>query len=162
MALREGGPGFNWGRLRLPLHYQAFFLWCFDHGSYWGDRSNDPCEVCIAVKEGRVIEPVPRLLHPVSVRFHEIINELQALHDRKQMDYGRVDDPFANVRASADFGVKPWVGAMIRLNDKVKRLQRAAQGGTLANEGVIDSLDDIAVYAIIARILYEEEHDSHI
>lgn len=93
--------------------------------------------------------------HPTSQRFHDIMDELKALHDQKQADYGRTDDPFANVRASTEWGVAAWVGAMVRLNDKVRRLQKAAQGGPLANEGVIDSLNDIAVYAIIARILYE-------
>lgn len=95
--------------------------------------------------------------HPLSERFHAILAEIGALHNKKQADYGRDADPFANVRGSEEWGVKPWVGAMVRLNDKVKRLQKAAQGGTLANEGVIDSLNDIAVYAVIARCLYEEE-----
>jgi hypothetical protein len=94
--------------------------------------------------------------HPASQRFHDILAELATLHDRKQADYGREGDPFANVRGSADFGVAPWVGAMIRLNDKVRRIQKAAAGGTLANESVIDSFNDIAVYVVIARVLYEE------
>ena len=96
--------------------------------------------------------------HPNSARFHQILTELGELHDRKQEDYGRGDDPFANVRGSQEFGVAPWVGAMVRLNDKVKRLQKVARGGTLANEGVEDSLRDIAVYAVIAMVLREQEH----
>lgn len=92
-------------------------------------------------------------------RFHAILAELGTLHDTKQRDYGRPGDPFSNVRASSEWGVDPWVGVMIRLNDKVRRLQRAAAGGTLANEGVVDSLNDIAVYAVIARVLYETRHD---
>ena len=100
----------------------------------------------------------PILRHPASQRFYAILDEWKALHDRKQADYGRPDDPFANVRASAEWSVEPWVGAMVRLHDKVRRLQRAAQGGPLANEGIIDSLNDIGVYAAIARVLYEETH----
>lgn len=91
-----------------------------------------------------------------SKRFHELLQEIGELHDRKQSDYGRPTDPFANVRASEDFGVKGWVGALIRANDKMRRLQKAADGGTLANEGVVDSLMDLAVYALIALVLYEE------
>jgi hypothetical protein len=94
--------------------------------------------------------------HPQSARFHGYLRELGALHDKKQRDYGRDADPFSNVRASEEWGIQGWVGAMIRLHDKVRRLQRAATGGTLVNEGVIDSLNDIAVYAMIARALYEE------
>jgi hypothetical protein len=96
----------------------------------------------------------------MSTRVHEILAELGALHDRKQADYGRDTDPLANVRASGEWGVPPWVGAMIRLHDKVRRLQTAAAGRPLANESVIDSLNDIAVYAIIARVLYEQATES--
>lgn len=79
------------------------------------------------------------------------------MHDRKQADYGRGDDPFANVRASEEWGIKGWVGAMVRAQDKVRRLQTFAQRGSLVNEPVRDSLLDLAVYALIALVLYEEE-----
>lgn len=92
-------------------------------------------------------------------RFHQLLREIAELHDRKQQDYGRSGDPFANVRASEEWGIRPWVGALIRATDKMKRLQKAARGGKLANESVEDSLMDLAVYALIALILYrEEEH----
>ena len=90
-------------------------------------------------------------------RFHAILAALGRLHDRKQADYGREGDPLANIRASAEWGVPAWVGALIRLTDKVRRLQAFARRGTLANEGAVDSLRDIAVYAILAEILLEEE-----
>lgn len=89
-------------------------------------------------------------------RFHTLLAEIAALHDKKQADYGSDQDPFANVRASERWGVSPWVGALIRLNDKVHRLQQFAQRGKLANESAEDSLLDIAVYALIALILYRE------
>jgi len=93
-----------------------------------------------------------------SERFHALLEEIGDLHDRKQLDYGRPEDPFANVRASEDYGISPWIGALIRENDKMRRLQKAASGGTLANEGVRDSLLDNAVYGIIALALWDEEH----
>ncbi len=105
-------------------------------------------------------QPTPRWWpqrHPSSERLHGLLKEMGELHDRKQRDYGTIKDPFANVRGSEDFGVKPWVGAMIRLNDKVKRLQSHAQGSPLANEGALDSFMDIAVYALIAYVLYEQQ-----
>lgn len=92
-----------------------------------------------------------------SERFHAILDELGALHDRKQADYGRETDPFANVRASEEWGVPAWVGAMVRATDKVRRLQRFAQKGVLLNEGAADSLRDLAVYAVIALVLLEEQ-----
>ena len=94
--------------------------------------------------------------HPSSQKFHDLCDAMKAMHDKKQQDYGRANDPFANVRASEDFGVAGWAGCMIRANDKMRRIQKAAQGGTLSNEGVEDSLMDLAVYSIIALVLYRE------
>ena len=90
-------------------------------------------------------------------RFHALLQQIGALHDKKQGDYGSDSDPFANVRASVEWGVPGWVGALIRLNDKVKRLQAFARKGSLANESAEDSLLDIAVYSLIGLILYREE-----
>jgi len=89
-------------------------------------------------------------------RFHKELKEIGELHDKKQVDYGTNSDPFANVRSSEEWGVPGWVGAMVRLNDKVHRLKQYVRNGSLANEGVVDSLRDIAVYALIAKVLYEE------
>ena len=92
-------------------------------------------------------------------RFREILKELQEMHDKKQEDYGKVGDPFSNVRSSEDFGIPAWVGSLVRGNDKMRRLQKAAAGESLVNESVEDSLLDLAVYAIIALILFREEED---
>lgn len=89
-------------------------------------------------------------------RFHALLDEIGRLHDKKQADYGAEGDPFANVRASQEWGVPAWVGALVRLNDKVHRLKQFAQRGTLANESAEDSMLDIAVYALIALVLYRE------
>lgn len=96
-------------------------------------------------------------VHPLSLRFYQLLGELAAVHAAKQLDYGRQSDPFANVRGSEEWGVRPWIGALLRGNDKVKRLQKFATAGELANESVIDSFKDLAVYAIIGLVLYEEE-----
>ena len=90
-------------------------------------------------------------------RFHKLAEEMVQLHDRKQSDYGNPADPFANITASREFGVEPWIGGLIRLNDKVTRLKAFARKGSLANESVEDSLMDIAVYALASLVLYREE-----
>lgn len=105
---------------------------------------------------GDTLEPATPDRHPGSERFHRILRDLGHLHDRKQRDYGRADDPFANVRAATEWGVPEWVGAMIRATDKVRRLQTFAQRGTLANEGVEDAFMDLAVYAVIGLVLFQE------
>ena len=89
--------------------------------------------------------------------FLEIVDEIVAMHNKKQADYGRTGDPFANVRASTDFGVDAWKGCMIRANDKMRRIQSFAVKGSLENESLEDSLLDLAVYSIIALVLRREQ-----
>ena len=98
--------------------------------------------------------------HPSSQKFHDFCDQMKALHDKKQQDYGRANDPFANVRSTEDWGQPAWVGAMIRATDKLRRLQKAAQGGTMANESVEDSFMDLAVYSIIGLCLYLEKSEA--
>lgn len=92
-------------------------------------------------------------------QFHAILSEMGETFDRKNKDYGQDNDPFANVRRSEQWGIAPWIGAMVRATDKVTRLQTYAQKGTLANEGVEDSLLDLAVYSIIALLLFREQQE---
>jgi len=93
--------------------------------------------------------------------FEGIINEILALHQRKSADYGRSHDPFANVRASEDFGIPGWVGCAIRMNDKMRRLQAAAQGSTMQNESIEDSFYDLAVYSVIGLLLYRQSKETN-
>ncbi len=115
---------------------------------------------------GRIVEQGMREGAPIgrkedasngSQRFHDILQELGELHDKKQQDYGTDADPFANVRGSLDWGITPWIGALLRATDKMRRLQKFAQVGELANEAVEDSFRDLAVYAVIGLVLFEEE-----
>jgi hypothetical protein len=89
--------------------------------------------------------------------FMDAVQEVIDMHDRKGADYGSQADQFANVSASSQWGIPPWVGAMMRANDKVVRLQSAARGSTLRNEGIEDSLLDIATYALIALCLFRRD-----
>lgn len=94
--------------------------------------------------------------HPDSARFHEVLAEIGQLHDKKQRDYGREDAPFANLEAASDFGLTPFLGTLVRMGDKFNRLKTYVRTGKLANEGVIDNLKDIAVYAIAEIVLFEK------
>jgi hypothetical protein len=89
-------------------------------------------------------------------RFEDITNQMVALHNKKGADYGSGTDPYANVRASQEFGIAPWIGALVRLNDKITRLKSFIRNGNLQNESVEDSIRDIQVYSVIMQILYEE------
>lgn len=99
--------------------------------------------------------------HPLSERFHHYLELAGDLHDQKQADYGTDNNPFANICASEDFGVNPWVGAVLRGNDKMARIKSFVKNGYLKNESVEDSLMDLAVYAIIALVLFEQQQGVH-
>lgn len=105
----------------------------------------------------KAVERMTTPRNPGSERFHNLLKEAGLLHDKKQQDYGREHDPFANVRAATDWGMSSWVGACLRMSDKMRRLQAFARSGDLQNESALDSLMDIAVYALIAYVLMEEE-----
>lgn len=94
---------------------------------------------------------------PGDPRFDALLEEIRTLHNKKMVDYGQDEDPLANVRGSSEWGIEPWVGAMVRANDKMKRLQKAAKGKTLVNESVEDSLLDLAVYSLISLLLFREK-----
>ena len=116
----------------------------------------DHCTPCHRKKYEEFNETKLRERHPNSRRFHELLAELGDLHDLKQADYGRGDDPFANVRSSEEWGVPGWVGAMVRAGDKIRRLQALRRNGKLENESAEDSLRDLAVYSVIALVLFEQ------
>lgn len=97
--------------------------------------------------------------------FTHVLKRMNEMHQLKRRDYGSTRDPFANVRATeAVVGEnRGWIGAVIRIADKVSRLQLAASRTIagqqpLANEGIADSLLDLAVYAVIGLILFEEHN----
>jgi hypothetical protein len=90
-------------------------------------------------------------------RYLDLLKEMAELHERKAADYGRGDDPLANVRASEDVGIPAWKGAFLRALDKVQRIKSYCINGTLKNEGVEDSMQDLAAYALIALVLFREQ-----
>lgn len=142
--------------------------WCDDGVTFNGEVQDAPkqisedhrtlAEVVMQEARARGLESV-HVLRQGDPRFHALLKQIGELHDQKQSDYGRDQDPFANVRASEEWGVTPWVGALIRATDKIRRLQTYANKGSLVNEGVEDSLMDLAVYALISLILFRETRD---
>lgn len=81
------------------------------------------------------------------------LRHLALLHFKKRADYGSSDDHLGNIHAVERLGVDPLMGVLIRLQDKFARLESFARKGRLENESVDDTLQDIAVYSLIALIL---------
>ena len=102
--------------------------------------------------------------HP---KFYEIMDELKKLHSDKNHDYAGTDDPLRNLKACERIQVRcphcdkthtlePWIGVLIRLQDKLSRLESLAGADPkVKGESIIDTMNDMSVYAILGRILKE-------
>lgn len=82
--------------------------------------------------------------------FYAILDEIAAMHEKKNADYGTGADPYANVNAAAEMGIEPWRAAALRANEKLTRIKAFCINGRLENESLDDSLLDLASYAVIA------------
>lgn len=90
-------------------------------------------------------------------RFSELLALMKTTHDSKGADYEGNGRPYENLRAAEDWGVGSWKYALMRCEEKTRRLKSYAQGATLNNESAFDSLLDNAVLHLIAYVLLEEE-----
>jgi hypothetical protein len=104
-------------------------------------------------------EPADPLAGMGHAGYLAILNEMILLHKKKAADYGGKGDPLANLRASADLGIPPSKGAILRGFDKVRRIKSFYENGRLENESFEDSLKDLAAYALLALALYREEQE---
>jgi hypothetical protein len=102
---------------------------------------------------------------PLSIRtmkaatpFEGVLHELAEIHAAKNQDYAEPEDAFANFRLSTLAGIEPWVGAVVRMGDKYSRIAGFAKRGSLAvkEESIEDTLKDLAVYSLVALLLYRE------
>lgn len=106
------------------------------------------CEVRMDSKRG----------HP---RFHQLLAEAADLHAAKSQDYGRSEsEPLGNLHASKRIDIDPFMGVMIRMQDKWARIEALLRNNRAAvkTESMVDTLRDLAAYSYLAIILWEEEH----
>lgn len=83
-------------------------------------------------------------------RFGEITSEMKSLYEKKNADYGDSFNDLIN-----EFG---YVSALIRLKDKynrVKNLLLSRKSPEVIRESVVDTLTDLANYAILLRMEIE-------
>jgi hypothetical protein len=90
-------------------------------------------------------------------KFNAVIDEILALHDRKNSDYSEDADPLSNFRRASKLGVSPLRGVLVRMSDKWSRIEQLTSGKTPKNESLRDSLIDNAVYSLIAVLLLDDE-----
>jgi len=90
-------------------------------------------------------------------QFHAILKELGDTHDAKQEGYGKGDDHFANYRAGGRVvGLEADAYVVARIAEKMQRVEGwYARGEPSVN--IQEELLDIAVMAVIAKVLAREE-----
>lgn len=87
----------------------------------------------------------------------EILDRAARLHSRKTLDYGSQVDPLYNIRQAAKLvNVPPWKVCLIRMADKLTRMESFCRRGEVEFDGVEDTLLDLIVYAAMAEAFYEE------
>lgn len=93
-------------------------------------------------------------------RFETLQKEELELFQAKNTDYANPKDALANLRACEKIGIPAWKGVVVRLTDKFSRLQNLAKNDgqhAVKDETIVDTLKDIANYANLCIILYEEK-----
>lgn len=96
-------------------------------------------------------------------RFLQLLNEIAALHERKNAGYAGLDNPdhWANFRYSELIGIPAELGCFVRLSDKYIRASNLIKNSKndQAGESLRDTLIDLAAYALIAICLIEERSE---
>jgi len=94
-------------------------------------------------------------------RVHELFEKLSAVYSDKNRDYSGDNDPWSAFMSCRELGIEPWVGVLVRMLDKVNRLKVFAKRGaySVKDETVYDTLCDLAVYAVIAAVLYGDTRE---
>jgi len=91
-------------------------------------------------------------------RFYELLLSIAELHAKKNHDYAGKEHPLSNLKRSEEFGVPGWKGTLVRMSDKWDRITHLALDNNpmVKSESILDTLMDMAVYSLLAIILFEE------
>jgi hypothetical protein len=105
------------------------------------------------------IEPKPNASQVFIARVREISDANVQTIIKKNADYANPDQPFANFEASPLIGVSVARGMLVRMQDKMQRISNLLdRPAAVADESILDSLDDLSNYPIILRIWLEQNH----
>lgn len=84
-------------------------------------------------------------------RFEQLLNDMRALHEKKNADYARSDDPLSNFKEAAGLaGCSVDTVFRVMIGIKLARLKELlASGKSPQNESVQDSRMDLTMYAAL-------------
>jgi hypothetical protein len=88
----------------------------------------------------------------------DILDNMQSVYETKDNDYSATGLPMGNLRKCEDAGIDAWRGCLIRIGDKMSRLENFLKEKEylVISEKAEDTVVDLANYAILMSCLLEE------
>lgn len=93
-------------------------------------------------------------------RLEQLYADNVEISRRKNSDYANDQDPLQNFRVCEALGIPAEIGLIVRMSDKLMRVTNLVKPGRetmVKDESVLDTLSDLANYAMILRILLEQK-----
>jgi hypothetical protein len=93
----------------------------------------------------------------------DILDNMQAVYEAKDSDYSATGLPMGNLRKCEDAGIDAWRGCLVRIGDKMSRLENFLKEKEylVISEKAEDTVVDLANYAILMSCLIEEVKKPH-
>ena len=93
----------------------------------------------------------------------DILDNMQKVYEAKDNDYSATGLPMGNLRKCEDAGIEAWRGCLIRIGDKMSRLENFLKEKEylVISEKAEDTVIDLANYAILMSCLIEEVKTPH-
>jgi len=88
----------------------------------------------------------------------DILDNMQSVYEAKDYDYSATGLPMGNLRKCEDAGIDAWRGCLVRIGDKMSRLENFLKEKEylVISEKAEDTVVDLANYAILMSCLLEE------
>jgi hypothetical protein len=87
-----------------------------------------------------------------------ILDNMQSVYEAKDNDYSATGLPMGNLRKCEDAGIDAWQGCLVRIGDKMSRLENFLKEKEylVLSEKAEDTVIDLANYAILMSCLIQE------
>ena len=88
----------------------------------------------------------------------DILDNMQSVYEAKDNDYSATGLPMGNLRKCEDAGIDGWRGCLVRIGDKMSRLENFLKEKEylVLSEKAEDTVIDLANYAILMSCLIQE------
>lgn len=93
----------------------------------------------------------------------DILDNMQKVYEAKDNDYSATGLPMGNLRKCEDADIDAWRGCLVRIGDKMSRLENFLKEKQylVISEKAEDTVIDLANYAILMSCLIEEAKKPH-